>query len=60
MFILEDPYVSRRLALAAAGSDAPVLDTAPASVMAAMCGVSVTCGWSQYPATPWRQRVSRH
>jgi hypothetical protein len=30
MFILEDPYVSRRLALAAAGSGAPVLDTAAA------------------------------
>ena len=27
MFILEDPYVSRRLALAVAGSGAPVLDT---------------------------------
>lgn len=30
MFILEDPYVSRRLALAVAGSGAPVLDTAAA------------------------------
>jgi len=30
MFILEDPYISRRLALAVAGSGAPVLDTAAA------------------------------
>jgi len=30
MFILEDPYISRRLALAVAGSGAPVLDTTAA------------------------------